>query len=127
MAGQGVTLYASSAAGNKTIIGTIDWREAIYMPAQINDNVAQIMADIRALVNTVATGWVEFGDGDGVYTATYVSATSFQFTGINVANYYRVGMRVQVVAPTPGAITGTITASAFSTNTVITVAWDGGS
>jgi hypothetical protein len=126
MAGQGVTLYATTAGGNKAIVGTVDWREAIYMPAQINDNVAQIMADIRAMANAIANGWIEVGDGDGVYTAAYVAANQFQFSGMDVRSIYRVGMRVRVVAPTPGTISGTITAVAFTTNTVITVAWDSG-
>jgi hypothetical protein len=127
MAGTGVSLYATTAAGNKTVIGTIDWREDVYMPNQINDNVAQIMADIRTMANAVATGWIEIGDGEGTYTATYVSATSFRFDGVDVTAYYRAGMRVRVVAPTPGTISGTISSSTFSTHTTLVVAWDSGS
>jgi len=126
MAGTGVTLYQTTAAGNKAVIGTIDWREDVYMPSQINDNVGQIMADIRALANNIAAGFIEIGDGEGVYTAVYVAANQFQFAGVNVTAYYRVGMRVRVTAPTPGTLTGTITASAFATHTTITVAWDTG-
>jgi hypothetical protein len=97
------------------------------MPSQINDNVGQIMADIRAMANAVATGWIEIGDGEGTYTATYVSATSFRFDGVDVTAYYRAGMRVRVVAPTPGTLSGTIASSAFSTHTTLVVAWDSGS
>jgi hypothetical protein len=126
MAGQGVTLYATTSSGNKTVIGSIDWREATYMPAQINDNVAQIMADIRTLANNIAAGWIEIGDSDGVYTATYIAANQFRIDGADVTGYYRVGMRVRVIAPTPVQLFGTITASVFATHTTITVAWDSG-
>jgi len=127
MPGQGVTLYATTAGGNKVVLGAIDWREAIYMPAQINDNVGQIMADIRAMANSIATGWIEFGDGDGVYTATYIAANQFRIDGADVSAYYRVGMRVRAVAPTPGTISGTISAVAYSApNTLVTVTWDSG-
>jgi hypothetical protein len=127
MAGSGVTLYATTAGGNKVVIGSIDWREAIYMPAQINDNVGQIMADIRAMANSIATGWIEFGDGDGVYTATYIAANQFRIDGADVSAYYRAGMRVRAVAPTPGTISGTISAVAYSApNTLVTVTWDSG-
>ena len=127
MAGSGVTLYATTAAGNKVVIGSIDWRENTYMPSQINDNVAQIMADIRAMANNLATGWIEFGDGDGVYTATYIAANQFRIDA-DVSTYYRVGVRVRAVAPTPGTISGTISAVAYTApNTVVTVGWDSGS
>jgi len=126
MAGSGVTLYAVTAAGNKAVIGTIDWREDVYMPSQINDNLGQIMADIRAMANSVANGWLEVGDGDGVYTATYVSANSFRFDGVDVTSIYRTGMRILVAAPTPSFLPGTVTTSVFATHTTITVAWDAG-
>jgi hypothetical protein len=43
-----------------------------------------------------------------------------------VSAYYKVGMRVRAVAPTPGTISGTITAVAYSApNTLVTVLWDG--
>lgn len=126
MAGSGVTLYSTTAAGNKTVIGTIDWREDIYMPSQINDNLAQIMADIRALANTIGAGWVEVGDGDGIYTATYLAPDQFRIDGVDVTGFYRAGMRVRVLAPTPGQVFGTITAVNFSTHTNLTVAWDFG-
>lgn len=129
MAGTGITLYATTASGNKIAFASgIDWRENVYMPSQVNDNIAQIMADIRALANNIGAGFVEVGDSDGTYTATYVSATQFRIDGADVSTLYTVGRRVRAVAATPGTINGTITAVSYSApNTTVTVAWDSGS
>jgi hypothetical protein len=126
MAGNGVTLYALTPSGNKVAFASgIDWRENIYLPNQINDNVVQIMADLRTLVNQIATGFVELGDTDGTYTPTYIAANQFRIDGADVSAYYKVGMRVRAVAPTPGTISGTISAVAYTApNTLVTVTWD---
>jgi hypothetical protein len=119
-------LYSTTASGNKTVIGTIDWREDTYMPSQINDNLGQIMADIRNLANSIANGWIEIGDGDGVYTAQWSATNQFAFVGVNVTNFYRVGMRVAVIGPVTGTVTGTVTGCSFSTHTYVSIAPDSG-
>lgn len=128
MAGTGVTLYATDAAGNKIAFASgIDWREDVYMPAQVNDNVAQIMADIRALVNSIGTGFVEVGDTNGAYTAYYNAANQFRIEGADVTGYYYLGRRIYVQQPS-GNLIGTVTAVAYTApNTHVTVAWDSGS
>jgi len=83
------------------------------------------MADIRQHYNDAE--WIEYGDGAGAYTPAYVSGTSFTIAGVNVTSVYHVGRRLKLVASTPGTIYGTITATAFSTNTTITISWDSGS
>ena len=71
--------------------------------------------------------WVEYGDGDGAYTAAYASGTSFTIAGVDVTAIYHTGRRIKLVASTPGTIFGTISSSSFSTNTTINVTWDSGS
>ena len=42
--------------------------------------------------------WVEYGDGDGAYTAVYASGTSFTINGINVTSIYHTGRRIKLIA-----------------------------
>lgn len=125
MAGSNVTLY-STTAGNNATIGSITWAEG-QAPSTVNDSARLVLADIRSFVNVLASGWLEYGDGDRSYTATYVAATQFKFAGVDLTSVYHVGRRIQLVATTPGTIYGTITASAFATDTTLTISWDSGS
>jgi len=70
--------------------------------------------------------WVEYGDGDGAYTASYASATSFTIAGVDVTAIYHADRRIKITATTPGTIYGTISSSTFSTNTTVNVTWDSG-
>lgn len=58
---------------------------------------------------------------------TYASATTFTITGVDVTGIYSVGRRVKAVGSLTGTIYGKISASAFVTNTTVTVVWDSGS
>ena len=70
--------------------------------------------------------WIEYGDGDASYTATYVSATSFKIAGVDVTSNYHAGIRIKITASTPGTIFGTISSSSFSTDTTVVVSFDSG-
>jgi len=70
--------------------------------------------------------WVEYGDGDGAYTASYASATSFTIAGVDVTAIYHADRRIKITATTPGTIYGTISSSTFSTDTTVNVTWDSG-
>jgi hypothetical protein len=125
MAGTFLGKYDTTAANNTaTGTGSVSVAEGM-LPSNINNAFRDIMADIRQHYNTAE--WIEYGDGAGTYTPTYVSGTSFTIDGVNVAAIYHVGRRVKVTASTPGTIYGSITAVAFSTNTTVTVSWDSGS
>jgi hypothetical protein len=125
MAGTFLGKYDTTAANNTaTGTGSVSVAEGM-LPSNINNAFRDIMADIRQHYNT--SEWIEYGDGAGTYTPTYVSGTSFTIDGVNVAAIYHVGRRVKVTASTPGTIYGSITAVAFSTNTTVTVSWDSGS
>jgi hypothetical protein len=41
--------------------------------------------------------WVEYGDGDGAYTAAYASGTSFTIAGVDVTLIYHAGRRIKIV------------------------------
>ena len=125
MAGTFLGKY-DTASANNTATGTNSVSVAEGMlPSNINNAFRSIMADIRQHYNVAE--WIEYGDGAGAYTPAYVSGTSFTIAGVNVTAIYHVGRRVKVTASTPGTIYGTITATAFSSNTTVTVSWDSGS
>ena len=54
-------------------------------------------------------------------------STQFRIAGADHTDTYHVGRRVRAVGTTTGTIYGTITVSAFSTDTTITVEFDSGS
>ena len=114
----------SSTASNNTSVGGVSIAEGM-LPSNINNAFRAITADIREWFND--SQWVEYGDGDGAYTAAYASGTSFTIAGVNVTSVYHAGRRIKLTASTPGTIYGTISSSTFSTNTTVNVTWDSGS
>ena len=125
MAGSYIGKYDTTAGSNSaTASNSVSVAEGM-LPSNINNALRDIMADIRQFYNSAE--WIEYGDGAGTYTPAYASSTSFTIAGANVTSVYHVGRRVKVVASTPGTIYGSITATSFSTNTTVTVAWDSGS
>ena len=125
MAGTYIGTYDTTAGSNSaTATNSVSVAEGM-LPSNINNALRDIMADVRQWYNTAE--WIEYGDGAGTYTPAYASSTSFTIAGVDVTSAYHVGRRVKLVASTPGTIYGSITATAFSTNTTVTVAWDSGS
>jgi hypothetical protein len=93
-------------------------------PSAVNDGMRQLQADVRDWYNDAQ--WAIYGDGDGGFVVAYVSAASFSVNGADVTSVYHAGRRVKAVGALTGTIYGTITASAFATNTTVTVSWDAG-
>jgi hypothetical protein len=93
-------------------------------------SAAPVMADFNYIVSQVNANAQPLGSGGEWITESnpvaFVSATSFKVTGVNVTATYSVGRRVRV-AHNGGATTSyaTITASAFGTDTTVTVVVDG--
>ena len=119
----GIKDYSTTAASN-TSVGGVSIAEGM-LPSNINNAFRAITADIREWFND--SQWVEYGDGDGAFTAAYASATSFTIAGTDVTGFYHAGRRIKLTASTPGTIYGTISSSTFSTNTTVNVTWDSGS
>ena len=119
----GIKDYSTTNLSNTTLNG-ISVAEGM-LPSQLNNAIRALMVNTREWYNDAQ--WIEYGDGDGTYTSTYASSTSFTISGVDVTSIYHAGRRVKVIAPTPGTIYGTISSSTFSTNTTVNITWDSGS
>jgi hypothetical protein len=119
----GIKDYSTTQINNSSLNG-ISVAEGM-LPSNLNNAIRALMKNTREWFND--SQWVEYGDGDGAYTATYASATSFTIDGVDVTPIYHAGRRIKLTATTPGTIYGTISSSSFSTNTTINVTWDSGS
>ena len=115
--------YSTTQASN-TSLNSISVAEGM-LPSNLNNAIRALMKNTRDWFNDAQ--WIEYGDGDASYTATYASGTSFTIAGVNVTSIYHAGRRIKLTASTPGTIFGTISSSSFSTNTTVNVTWDSGS
>ena len=118
----GIKDYSTTQANNTSLNG-ISTAEGM-LPSNLNNALRALMKNTRDWYND--SQWVEYGDGDGAYTASYASATSFTIAGVDVTSFYHADRRIKIIAPTPGTIYGTISSSSFSTNTTVNVTWDSG-
>ena len=114
----------STTQSNNTSLNGISTAEGM-LPSNLNNAIRALMKNTRDWFNDAQ--WIEYGDGDGAFTAAYASATSFTIAGVDVTSIYHAGRRIKLTASTPGTIFGTIASSSFSTNTTINVTWDSGS
>jgi hypothetical protein len=106
----------STTAGNNASAGLIDWAEG-QPPSTVNDSARQMMADVAAWYQSPE--WLNYG-----LTPTFVSGTQFTVAG-NQTSTFSVGRRVRM-SVTAGTIFGTITASAYTSLTTVTVSVDSG-
>ena len=119
----GIKDYSTTATSN-TEVGGVSIQEGM-LPSSLNNAIRAILVDVREWYND--SQWIVYGDGDSAFTIAYASATTFTIAGVNVTGFYHVGRRVKAVGSSTGTIYGTISATAFSTNTTVTVVWDSGS
>jgi hypothetical protein len=106
----------STTPANNATAGSINWAEG-QAPSTVNDSARQMMADVAAWYQSPE--WLNYG-----LTPTYVSGTQFTVTG-NQTGTYTIGRRVRA-SVTAGTIYGTISQSAFTSLTTVTVVWDSG-
>lgn len=109
--------WSTTPANNATAATAINWAEG-QPPSSVNDSARQMMADVATWYQN-GPEWLNYG-----LTPTYVNATQFTVNGNQTATY-SVGRRVRAFV-TAGTIYGTVTASSFSSQTTVTVAWDSG-
>lgn len=114
----GIESWSTTAASNNS--ASPNGAPEGMAPSGVNDTIRQNMASVRSWYEDAQ--WVNLG-----YTHTYVGATQFKISGSDVTASYVVGRRVRAVGSSTGTIYGSITVSAFSTDTTVTVAWDSGS
>ena len=115
--------YSTTQSSNTSLNG-ISTAEGM-LPSNLNNAIRALMKNTRDWFNDAQ--WIEYGDGDGSFTAAYASGTSFTIAGVDVTSIYHAGRRIKLTASTPGTIFGTIASSSFSTNTTVNVTWDSGS
>ena len=118
----GIKDYSTTQANNTDLNG-ISTAEGM-LPSNLNNAIRALMKNTREWFND--SQWVEYGDGDGAYTASYASATSFTIAGVDVTAIYHADRRIKITATSPGTIYGTISSSTFSTDTTVNVTWDSG-
>jgi len=109
----------STTAGSNNSASPDGWPEGMA-PSGVNDSARENMSALRTWYEDAE--WINWGD-----TTAYVGATQFKIAGADVTSRYTVGRRVRVVGTSTGTIYGTITVSAFSTDTTVTVVFDSGS
>lgn len=111
----GIESWSTTPANNNQS-PPFGWPAGI-LPSQVEPIGRQMMASLAAWYQ--AAEWINYN-----FTPVYVSSTQFTIAG-NVTSTYHVGRRVQATDGST-SVYGTITASAFTTLTTITVAWDSG-
>ena len=114
----GVKDYSTTPSENN-VAGAVNFSEQ-QLPSTLNNSMRQVLADIREHLED--GGFFNYG-----HTTAYASGTSFTIASTNVTAIYAVGRRIRAVGSSTGTIYGVITASAFSSNTTVTVSWDSGS
>lgn len=107
--------WSTTPASNASA-GAIDWAEG-QPPSTVNDSARQMMADVATWFQSPE--WLNYG-----LTPSYVSATQYTLAG-NQTSLHTVGRRVRAFV-TAGTVYGTIIASAYTSLTTVTVAWDSG-
>lgn len=91
-------------------------------PSGVNNAAREVMASVREHYD--APEWRDWG-----HTIVYGSATTFTTSVGNgdTTAIYHAARRVRAVGSLTGTIYGTISSSAFTTQTTVTVVWDSGS
>jgi hypothetical protein len=111
----GIETWSTTPANNNQS-PPFGWPAGI-LPSQVEPIGRQMMTSLAAWYQ--AAEWINYN-----LTPTYVSATQFTLTGNDTAIYH-VGRRVKATDGSTN-VYGTITASAFTTLTTVTVVWDSG-
>lgn len=109
--------WSTTPANNATAATNINWQEG-QAASTVNDSARQMMADVAADLMSDRE-WLKFGD-----TPTFINTTTFTVPG-NLTARYSVGRRVRA-SVTAGTVYGTISTSAFTSLTTITLALDSG-
>src|SRR5690349_7961580 len=106
----GIELWSTNAASNNS--APPNGAPEGMAPSAVNDVIRQVMAAVRSYCQDAQ--WFTWGD-----TTLYVGATQFKIAGSDVTARYPVGRRVRAVGSSTGTIYGSISVSAFSTDTTI--------
>lgn len=111
----GIESWSTTPANNNQA-PPFGWPAGI-LPSQVEPIGRQMMTSLAAWYQ--AAEWINYN-----FTPTYIGATQFSLPG-NATALYHVGRRVQATDGST-SVFGTITVSAFTTLTTVTVVWDSG-
>lgn len=115
----GVESYFLSAGANVSL-----FPEGMA-PSNVNDGARAVQADLRSWYNDPT--WIQYGKGDGSYTATYASASSFTIAAADVTDAYHLNRRVKITGSLTGTVYGKISSSSYSDpDTTVNVTLDSG-
>lgn len=107
----------STSAGSNNQAPPNGWPGGM-LPSQVEPTARQMMASLAVWYQ--AAQWINYN-----FTPVYISNTQFSVASVDVTGIYQVGRRVQATDGST-SVFGTVTASAFTTITTVTVAWDTG-
>lgn len=111
-----ITLWDILAANNNSVAPD-GWPEGM-LPSDVNNAAREIMAAVRRAFEDLE--WFNFNDA-----ITFSAGNQFTVAGDLTARYH-VGRRLRAVGGGTGTIFGTVSVSAFSSVTTVTVVWDSG-
>ncbi len=88
-------------------------------PSAVNDAGRQMQADLAQFIRDDL--WIQYGDGDGPGSVSYVGASSFRVLGVDVSDYYHPGRKVKITGATTGTVYAAILSSSYGTDTTVTL------
>ena len=106
------SLYTSAALNTSTFPEGMS-------PAALNDGLRQLEADLAQFIRDDL--WIQYGDGDGPGSVSYVGAASFKVNGADVASTYHPGRRVKVTGTSTGTVYAVVQSSSYGTDTTVTL------
>jgi len=109
--------WSTSPGSNASAADNVNWAEG-QAPSTVNNSSRQMMTDVADTFRN-SLEWIDRND-----SAAFSSGTKITFTGTDLTSIYSVNRRIRTTSSTPGILHGRITATAFSTNTTVTIAFD---
>lgn len=99
-------------------LNTALWPESMN-PSAVNDAAREMQGDLAQFIRDDL--WIQYGDGDGPGSVSYVGAASFKVNGTDVTSAYHAGRRVKITGATTGTVYAVVQSSAFGTDTTVTL------
>lgn len=105
--------YYTDAASN-----TVTFPEGM-LPSQLNDGMRSVQADLAQFIRDDL--WIQYGDGDGPGSVSYVGAASFKENGADVTSFYHPGRRLKITGTLTGTVYAVVQSSSYGTDTTVTL------
>lgn len=89
------------------------------LPSGVNDGARQVQADLATFIRDDL--WIQYGDGDGPGSVSYVGAASFKENGADVTSFYHPGRRLKITGTLTGTVYAVVQSSSYGTDTTVTL------